>query len=105
MSIFRKFLTRLSCRAVAVQRSHSIFEAAHGLVFSPGPILSRTFFSRHQRRRQNQARAILTGALTGAQTGLTGIPQRFLDRLEDNTEPLKLAERKVCWHGLACLSL
>jgi len=32
---------------------------------------------------QNQARAILTGALTGAQTGLSGIPQRFLDSLEN----------------------
>jgi ADP-ribosylglycohydrolase len=32
---------------------------------------------------QNQARAILTGALTGAQTGLSGIPQRFLDGLEN----------------------
>jgi ADP-ribosylglycohydrolase len=32
---------------------------------------------------QNQVRAILTGALTGAQTGLSGIPQRFLDGLED----------------------
>jgi ADP-ribosylglycohydrolase len=42
---------------------------------------------------QNQARAILTGALTGAQTGLTGIPQRFLDGLEDSAELLKLAER------------
>lgn len=41
---------------------------------------------------QNQARAILTGALTGAQTGLTGIPQRFLDGLEDHTGLLKLAE-------------
>jgi ADP-ribosylglycohydrolase len=32
---------------------------------------------------QNQARAILTGALVGAQTGRSGIPQRFLDGLED----------------------
>ena len=32
---------------------------------------------------QNQARAILTGALVGAQTGLTGIPRRFLDGLQD----------------------
>jgi len=32
---------------------------------------------------QNQVRAILTGALTGAQTGISGIPQRFLDGLED----------------------
>ena len=33
---------------------------------------------------QNQARAILTGALVGAQTGFSGIPQRFLDGLEDS---------------------
>ena len=32
---------------------------------------------------QNQVRAILTGALVGAQVGLSGIPQRFLDGLED----------------------
>jgi ADP-ribosylglycohydrolase len=32
---------------------------------------------------QNQARAILTGALAGAQVGLSGIPQRFLDGLEE----------------------
>lgn len=40
---------------------------------------------------QNQARAILTGALTGAQTGLSGIPQRFLDGLEDGSELRELA--------------
>jgi ADP-ribosylglycohydrolase len=40
---------------------------------------------------QNQARAILTGALTGAQTGLAGIPQRFLDGLAEKSELLKLA--------------
>lgn len=32
---------------------------------------------------QNQVRAILTGALTGAQTGLSGNPQRFLNGLEN----------------------
>jgi len=32
---------------------------------------------------QNQARAILTGALVGAQVGLSRIPQRFLDGLEN----------------------
>jgi ADP-ribosylglycohydrolase len=37
---------------------------------------------------QNQARAILTGALAGAQVRLTGIPQRFLDGLEEG-ETLK----------------
>jgi len=33
---------------------------------------------------QNQARAILTGALVGAQAGLSQIPQRFLEGLEDS---------------------
>jgi ADP-ribosylglycohydrolase len=39
---------------------------------------------------QNQARAILTGALTGAQTGLSGVPRRFVVGLEraDELEPL-----------------
>ena len=42
---------------------------------------------------QNQARAILTGALVGAQTGLSGIPQRFLDGLEDSAALRNLAVR------------
>ncbi len=42
---------------------------------------------------QNQARAILTGALVGAQVGLRGIPQRFLDGLENSAELLKLAKQ------------
>ena len=42
---------------------------------------------------QNQARAILAGALAGAQTGLSGIPQRFLDGLEKSGELLDLAGR------------
>jgi ADP-ribosylglycohydrolase len=42
---------------------------------------------------QNQARAILTGALVGAQTGLSGIPQRFLDGLADSADLRGLAER------------
>jgi ADP-ribosylglycohydrolase len=40
---------------------------------------------------QNQARAILTGALAGAQTGLSGIPKRFLDGLEETEELQRLA--------------
>lgn len=40
---------------------------------------------------QNQARAILAGALAGAQAGLSGIPQRFLDGLEHSAELLDLA--------------
>lgn len=42
---------------------------------------------------QNQARAILTGALTGAQVGLSGIPQRFLDGLENSGELIALANQ------------
>ena len=40
---------------------------------------------------ENQARAILTGALVGAQTGLSGIPQRFLDGLEESEALQRLA--------------
>ena len=40
---------------------------------------------------QNQARALLTGALAGAQTGLSGIPQRFLDGLEGSANLRQLA--------------
>jgi len=40
---------------------------------------------------QNQARAILTGALAGAQAGLSKIPPRFLDGLEDSAALKRLA--------------
>ena len=40
---------------------------------------------------QNQARAILTGALVGAQTGLPGIPRRFIEGLEEADGLMKLA--------------
>jgi ADP-ribosylglycohydrolase. len=42
---------------------------------------------------QNQARAILTGALVGAQTGFSGIPWRFTDGLARGTDLLAFAER------------
>jgi|SRR5271157_4549167 len=42
---------------------------------------------------QNQARSILTGALVGAQVGLSGIPKRFLDPLENGSELITLAQR------------
>lgn len=42
---------------------------------------------------QNQARAILTGALAGAQVGQQGIPGRFIDGLENNAELLRLSSR------------
>lgn len=40
---------------------------------------------------QNQARAILAGALAGAQVGLANIPQRFLDGLAERETLLDLA--------------
>jgi ADP-ribosylglycohydrolase len=42
---------------------------------------------------QNMARACLTGALVGAQVGLSGIPKRFVDGLEDHEELVVLAQR------------
>ena len=42
---------------------------------------------------QNQARAILTGALVGAQVGLSRIPKRFLEGLENAAELTTLAQR------------
>ncbi|MBN8462728.1 MAG: ADP-ribosylglycohydrolase family protein [Dechloromonas sp.] len=44
---------------------------------------------------QNQARAILAGALAGAQTGLSGIPRRFVEGLEDSAGLLVLGRRMV----------
>jgi len=41
---------------------------------------------------QNLARAMLTGALVGAQVGRKGIPQRFIDGLTDGAELCHLAE-------------
>lgn len=42
---------------------------------------------------QNQARAMLTGALVGAQVGLAGIPQRFIDGLEHGNALCTLAQQ------------
>lgn len=42
---------------------------------------------------QNLARAILTGALAGAQVGIGGIPQRFMDGLVRGAELVALAKR------------
>jgi hypothetical protein len=49
---------------------------------------------------QNQARAILTGALVGAQVGLAGIPQRFLDGLENISELIRLSQKLGEWAEL-----
>lgn len=44
---------------------------------------------------QNCARAMLTGALVGAQVGLSGIPARFMDGLREKTELLQLSNDLV----------
>lgn len=41
---------------------------------------------------QNMSRAMLTGALVGAQVGLSGIPSRFIDGLENGSELVKLSQ-------------
>ena len=45
---------------------------------------------------QNQARAILTGALVGAQVGPKRMPKRLIDGLENNEELLQLSSRVAC---------
>jgi ADP-ribosylglycohydrolase len=42
---------------------------------------------------QNMSRAMLTGALVGAQVGLSGIPRRFIDGLTEGREIVDLAQR------------
>jgi hypothetical protein len=42
---------------------------------------------------QNMSRACLTGALVGAQVGLSGIPHRFVAGLENYSELVSLARR------------
>ncbi|MGA8655600.1 MAG: ADP-ribosylglycohydrolase family protein, partial [Chthoniobacterales bacterium] len=42
---------------------------------------------------QNQARCILTGALAGAQVGLSGIPLHFFAGLENAPELIALARQ------------
>jgi len=46
---------------------------------------------------QNMARAMLTGALVGAQVGIDGIPGRFIEGLTEKDSLLKLTERLVDW--------
>lgn len=43
--------------------------------------------------RLKHDRAMLTGALVGAQVELEGIPKRFLDGLENREELLTLAKK------------
>jgi ADP-ribosylglycohydrolase len=42
---------------------------------------------------QNMARACLTGALVGAQVGLSGIPRSCVDGLENHVELVALAQK------------
>jgi hypothetical protein len=42
---------------------------------------------------QNMSRACLTGALVGAQVGMSGVPERFVTGLENYSELVTLAQR------------
>jgi len=42
---------------------------------------------------QNMSRACLTGALVGAQVGLSGIPKRFVEGLQGHEELVSLCEK------------
>jgi ADP-ribosylglycohydrolase len=42
---------------------------------------------------QNMSRAMLTGALVGAQTGISGIPGRFIEGLSGGREIVDLAKK------------
>ncbi|MBU2807537.1 ADP-ribosylglycohydrolase family protein, partial [Acidithiobacillus ferrooxidans F221] len=46
---------------------------------------------------QNMSRAMLTGALVGAQVGLEGIPRRFITGLRDAQRYLALAAELEQW--------
>ncbi|MHB0873956.1 MAG: ADP-ribosylglycohydrolase family protein [Acidithiobacillus ferrooxidans] len=46
---------------------------------------------------QNMSRAMLTGALVGAQVGLEGIPHRFITGLRDAQRHLALAAELEQW--------
>ena len=46
---------------------------------------------------QNMSRAMLTGALVGAQVGLEGIPRRFITGLRDAQHYLALAAELEQW--------
>lgn len=48
---------------------------------------------------QNMARACLTGALVGAQVGLAGIPERFIQGLEGHDELVSLVSGWVNWRN------
>lgn len=51
---------------------------------------------------QNMSRACLTGALVGAQVGLSGIPARFVDGLVGGNEIVALAKRVAAAGGRRC---
>ena len=50
---------------------------------------------------QNMSRACLTGALVGAQVGLSGIPGRFIDGLADGQEIFALAQKVAAFSSRA----
>jgi hypothetical protein len=53
---------------------------------------------------ENQARAMLTGALVGAQVGLSGIPPRFIDDLDEAETLQRLATDLAAKVGASTVS-
>lgn len=68
------------------------FPAAYYLAARFQGDVERTVLSAVNGGGQNQARAILAGALSGAIGGIQAIPQRFIDGLQQHVEYLGLAE-------------
>jgi hypothetical protein len=54
---------------------------------------------------ENQARAVLVGALVGAQVGLSGIPRRFLDGLDEGETLQQYAMKLASKVGVATVGV
>ena len=72
---------------------YNLFPAAYYLAARFGDDFESAVLHAVNGGGQNQARAILTGALAGAQSGLSAIPQRFIDGLDGHEELLELARK------------
>jgi ADP-ribosylglycohydrolase len=112
-------LTQVANGAVAVNSGvhvepASLVASIYGLACTLGFMLPAAYYLIHRYPQDfemavlsavngggnNMARAALTGALSGAMVGLTGIPQRFVSGLKDSERLLRLAE-KVASEALA----
>lgn len=105
-------LTQVANGAVAVSSGVSVEPASlvasmYGLACTLGFMLPAAYYLIHRYPEDfemavlsavngggnNMARAALTGALSGAMVGLTGIPERFVSGLKDSDRLIRLAEK------------